>query len=77
MSRLRDQMFRIKPCELEDVRALDLLLDDDGEVTGLTMLDVQTGAVAVLRARVVVVATGGAATMYKISAPARGRPATG
>ena len=77
MGRLRDQMFRLGPRELEDVRALDLLLTDDGEVAGLTLLDVRTGAVAVLRARVVVVATGGAATMYRIAAPAREKTGDG
>jgi succinate dehydrogenase flavoprotein subunit len=77
MSRLLDQTFRLKPRELGDVRALDLLLDEDGEVAGLTLLDVRTGAVAVLRARVVVVATGGAATMYRIAAPAREKTGDG
>jgi succinate dehydrogenase/fumarate reductase flavoprotein subunit len=77
MSRLLDQTFRIKPRELGDVRALDLLLDEDGEVAGLTLLDVRTGAVAVLRARIVVVATGGAATMYRIAAPAREKTGDG
>lgn len=77
MSRLIDQMFRIKPQELEDVRALDLLFDVNGELAGLTVLDVRTGAVAVLRARVVVVATGGAATMYRIAAPAREKTGDG
>lgn len=77
MSRLLDQTFRIKPRELGDVRALDLLLDEDGEVAGLTLLDLRTGAVAVLQARVVVVATGGAATMYRIAAPAREKTGDG
>ncbi|HET8626241.1 MAG TPA: FAD-binding protein [Thermomicrobiales bacterium] len=77
MGRLRDQLFRIRPRELGDVRALDLLLDGRGDVAGVTLLDVRTGAVAVLRARVVVVATGGAATMYKISAPAREKTGDG
>ncbi len=30
MSRLRDQMYRVRPRLLEDTRALDLLLDDGG-----------------------------------------------
>lgn len=77
MGRLRDQMFRIQPHELGDVRALDLLLDDRGEVAGVSLLDVRTGAVALLRARVVVMATGGGATMYRISAPAREKTADG
>ena len=77
MGRLRDQMFRLEPRELEDVRALDILLTGDGEAAGVTLLDVRTGAVAVLRARVVVVATGGAATMYRIAAPAREKTGDG
>jgi succinate dehydrogenase/fumarate reductase flavoprotein subunit len=77
MGRLRDQLFRIRPRELGDVRALDLLLDGHGGVAGATLLDVRTGAVAVLRARVVVVATGGSATMYRIAAPAREKTGDG
>ena len=77
MGRLRDQMFRIKPRELEDARALDVIFDGGGEVAGLTLLDVRTGAAALLRARVVVVATGGAATMYRIAAPAREKTGDG
>jgi succinate dehydrogenase / fumarate reductase flavoprotein subunit/fumarate reductase flavoprotein subunit len=78
MSRLRDQMFRIAPRELEDVRALDLLLAPDGDsVAGVTCLDVQRGRFIVVRARVVVVATGGGAGMYRISAPAREKTGDG
>jgi succinate dehydrogenase / fumarate reductase flavoprotein subunit/fumarate reductase flavoprotein subunit len=77
MGRLRDQMFRIGARELEDVRALDLLFDRQGELAGVTVLDVQTGAFAVIRARVVVVATGGSATMYRIAAPAREKTGDG
>jgi len=77
MGKLLEQMQRIQPNELGDARALDLLLDEDGEIAGVTVLDVMTGEVAVLRARVVVVATGGAATMYKIAAPAREKTGDG
>lgn len=77
MSRLRDQMFRIKPRELEDVRALDLVYASDGSVAGVTCLDVRRGRFVVLRARVVVVATGGAATMYRIAAPAKEKTGDG
>ena len=77
MGRLRDQMFRLGPRELEDVRALDLVFDRDGELAGVTVLDTMTGAFALVRARVVVVATGGAATMYKIAAPAREKTGDG
>lgn len=77
MSRLRDQMFRIGPRELEDVRALDILFAQDGSVAGVTCLDVRRGRFLVVRARVVVVATGGAATMYRIAAPAREKTGDG
>ena len=77
MSRLRDQALRIEPRELEDVRALDLVLDEDGGVAGLTVLDAGSGRFALLLARVVVVATGGSATMYRIAAPAREKTGDG
>lgn len=77
MGRLRDQMFRLRPRELEDVRALDLVTDVHGELAGLVALDVRTGRPLLLRARVVVVATGGSATMYRIAAPAREKTGDG
>ena len=77
MSRLREQMFRVKPQELEDVRALDLILSPNGEVAGLTCLDVRKGTLIFLRAKVVIVATGGSATMYRIAAPAREKTGDG
>lgn len=77
MGRLRDQMFRLGPRELEDVRALDLLHDDAGELAGLTALNVRTGRPMVIRARTVVVATGGSATMYRVAAPAREKTGDG
>ena len=77
MGRLRDQMFRIAPLELEDVRALDLVTGADGELAGVSLLDVRSGKFLVLQARVVVVATGGAATMYRVAAPAREKTGDG
>ncbi|HEX4518708.1 MAG TPA: FAD-binding protein [Gaiellaceae bacterium] len=77
MSRLRDQALRVGARELEDVRALDLVFDADGELAGITILDAASGRFAVLVARVVVVATGGSATMYRIAAPAREKTGDG
>jgi succinate dehydrogenase/fumarate reductase flavoprotein subunit len=77
MGRLRDQALRIGPRELEDVRALDLVFDDEGELAGLTVLDVASGRFAVVLAKVVVIATGGSATMYRIAAPAREKTGDG
>lgn len=77
MGRLRDQVLRIGAHELEDWRALDLLFDVHGELSGLTVLDARSGQAAVLLARVVVIATGGSATMYRIAAPAREKTGDG
>lgn len=77
MGRLRDQMFRLGPRELEDVRALDLVRDSRGALAGVTALNVRTGTPVVIRARVVVVATGGSATMYRVAAPAREKTGDG
>ncbi|HET8607354.1 MAG TPA: FAD-binding protein [Gaiellaceae bacterium] len=77
MARLRDQALRIGARELEDVRALDLVLDGEGRLAGLTVLDAASGRFALIRARVVVVATGGSATMYRIAAPAREKTGDG
>jgi succinate dehydrogenase/fumarate reductase flavoprotein subunit len=77
MSRLRDQTLRVAPRELEDVRALDLVFDADGELAGLTVLDIASGRFAVVVAKVVVIATGGSATMYRIAAPAREKTGDG
>jgi succinate dehydrogenase / fumarate reductase flavoprotein subunit/fumarate reductase flavoprotein subunit len=77
MGRLRDQALRIGPRELEDVRALDLVFNAAGELAGITVLDVASGRFAVIAARVVVVATGGSATMYRVAAPAREKTGDG
>jgi succinate dehydrogenase / fumarate reductase flavoprotein subunit/fumarate reductase flavoprotein subunit len=77
MGRLRDQVLRIGARELEDWRALDLVFDVHGELSGLTILDSRSGRAAVLLARTVVIATGGSATMYRIAAPAREKTGDG
>jgi succinate dehydrogenase / fumarate reductase flavoprotein subunit/fumarate reductase flavoprotein subunit len=77
MSRLRDQVLRLEPRLLEDVRALDLLRTDSGEVTGVVLLDMRSGEPIVLRSRVVVMATGGAATIYRVASPAREKTGDG
>jgi succinate dehydrogenase/fumarate reductase flavoprotein subunit len=76
MGRLRDQMFRIDLRELEDVRALDLLVED-GEVVGVAALDIRNGRPIVLSSRMVVLASGGAATMYRLATPAREKTGDG
>lgn len=77
MSRLRDQVLRLGIRELEDVRALDLVFDTSGDLAGITVLDAMSGRFAVVVARVIVIATGGSATMYRIAAPAREKTGDG
>lgn len=76
MGRLRDQMFRIGVHELEDVRALDLMVEGDG-VVGITALDIRSGQPLLVGCRLVVLATGGAATMYRLATPAREKTGDG
>lgn len=76
MGRLRDQMFRIGVTELEDFRALDLLYGDDG-VAGVAALDIRSGSPVLITAPVVVMATGGSATMYRLATPAREKTGDG
>ncbi|MDH4281326.1 MAG: FAD-dependent oxidoreductase [Myxococcales bacterium] len=77
MGRLRDQLLRWNVLELEYWRALDLVFDNHGELSGLTILDTVSGLPALLLARAVVVATGGSATVYRISATAREKTGDG
>jgi len=72
IARLTDQVFRredrIKI--LEETRGLDFLTTAEGDqVVGAVLADMRTGELIVVSAKVVIVATGGASSMYKISAP--------
>jgi succinate dehydrogenase / fumarate reductase flavoprotein subunit/fumarate reductase flavoprotein subunit len=70
MSRLKDQLFARELRTLEEHRALDLLVTPHGDgVAGALLLNMRTGEVVLARARAVLIATGGGATMYRIAAP--------
>jgi succinate dehydrogenase/fumarate reductase flavoprotein subunit len=69
VSKLRDSLFGLPVTILEEHRAIDLLLGPDGQAAGALLLDVRSGAFRVARARAVVVATGGGATMYRLATP--------
>jgi succinate dehydrogenase / fumarate reductase flavoprotein subunit/fumarate reductase flavoprotein subunit len=71
MTRLKDQLFaRANVRRLEEHRGLDLVLTPRGdEVAGAVLLDMRSGQLVLARARAVLIATGGSATMYKIAAP--------
>lgn len=68
MSNLRDYVLEREITVLEEARGLDLLASD-GRVAGALTLDIRTGRFVAIRAKATLIATGGAATMYKISSP--------
>jgi len=71
VSRLADHvMTRSGARILEEHRAIDLLLAGDGARAGGTVaVNIRTGEFLVIRARAVLVATGGGARMYRYSSP--------
>ena len=78
VSRLAEQVAATEPVILEEVRAVDLLLDKAGQrVVGALLLDIRRGAYVVAHARATLLATGGGPTMYKISAPCHDKSCDG
>lgn len=70
ISRMTDQIFARDITALEETRGLDLLRSEDGErIVGAVLSNIRTGEIFVVNAKVTIVATGGSASMYKISAP--------
>ena len=68
MSNLRDYVIEADIRVLQETRGLDLLVNDDG-VTGAVLLNIRTGRLIAVNARATLLATGGGATMYRISSP--------
>jgi succinate dehydrogenase/fumarate reductase flavoprotein subunit len=68
MSNLRDYVLEADITVLEDARGLDLLVSND-RVAGALVLDIRTGTFLVVRSKATLIATGGGATMYRISSP--------
>jgi fumarate reductase flavoprotein subunit len=70
INRLMEQVWRRDVRRLEDHRALDLIPAVDGSgLAGVLMLDIRTGEPLLVRARAVLLATGGGPTMYKYHTP--------
>ncbi len=68
MSNLRDYILESEITVLEECRGLDLIRSD-GRIGGALLLDMRSGKFLVVRAKATLIATGGAATMYRISSP--------
>jgi succinate dehydrogenase / fumarate reductase flavoprotein subunit/fumarate reductase flavoprotein subunit len=70
MSNLRDYMLEAENVSvIEECRGLDLLTDSVGRVVGALLLDNRRGQFVQVRAKATLIATGGGATMYRISSP--------
>ncbi|MBI4564595.1 MAG: FAD-binding protein [Planctomycetes bacterium] len=68
MSNLRDYVLESDMQVLQECRGLDLL-KDDGRVCGALLLHIRSGRLVAVRAKATLAATGGGATMYRISSP--------
>ncbi|MBI4336517.1 MAG: FAD-binding protein [Chloroflexi bacterium] len=69
MTRLKEQLLGAPATLLDEHRALELLHDAQGGISGALLLDIRSGRSIAVSAPVTVVATGGGARMYRIAAP--------
>src|SRR5256885_12806530 len=76
MSNLRDYILEEDIRVLQETRGLDLLTSD-GKVSGALLLNIRTGRLIAVRSRATLLATGGGATMYRISSPSLEKAADG
>jgi fumarate reductase flavoprotein subunit len=78
MNRLTEQVLaRPGIAALEECRAVELLLDDDGRAAGALLLDMRTGRFIAARARATLLAMGGGPTMYRVIACSADKSADG
>ncbi len=78
VNRLSEQVAAGGTTILEEVRALELLLDGSGRrVVGALLVNIRTGKFIAVQARATLLATGGGPTMYKISAPCHDKSCDG
>jgi succinate dehydrogenase/fumarate reductase flavoprotein subunit len=78
MNRLAEQVgARDNVQALEECRALELLLDDEGRAAGALVLDMRSGRFVAVRARATLLAMGGGPTMYRIIACSADKSADG
>ena len=70
INRLAEQVWQRGIQRLEEYRALELIRSTDGmSLAGVLMLDMRTGEFVLVRAKAVLLATGGGPTMYKYHTP--------
>src|SRR5690606_20758717 len=70
INRLAEQVWARKINRLEEHRAIELIPSADGSrIAGVLMIDLRTGEYRLVRAKAVLLATGGGPTMYKYHTP--------
>jgi len=70
INRLAEQVWQRGIQRLEEYRALELIRSADGKsLAGVLMLDMRTGEFVLVRAKAVLLATGGGPTMYQYHTP--------
>ena len=70
INRLAEQVWARGIGRLEEHRAIDLVRTPDGTgIAGVLMIDMRTGRFVMVRAKAVLLATGGGPTMYKYHTP--------
>jgi fumarate reductase flavoprotein subunit len=70
INRLAEQVWARSINRLEEYRAVELIkTDDQSSVAGVLFIDMRTGEYAFVRAKAVLLATGGGPTMYKYHTP--------
>lgn len=78
VSRATEQIFKRGIPVLEETRAVELLLDEEGAtVTGALLFDMRRGEYFVVEAAATLVATGGGPTQYRFHAPGPEKSADG
>ena len=68
MSNLRDAILESDIQVLQECRGVELI-EADGRIAGALLAEIRTGRLIAARAKATLVATGGGATMYRISSP--------
>jgi fumarate reductase flavoprotein subunit len=70
INRLSEQVWARDVRRLEDHRAVDLIKNQTGDaIAGVLMIDMRCGKFVLVRAKAVLLATGGGPTMYKFHTP--------
>ncbi|HEY9280090.1 MAG TPA: FAD-binding protein [Eoetvoesiella sp.] len=70
INRLAEQVWDRKIKRLEEHRAIELIPSEDGTgIAGVLMINVRTGQYRLVRAKAILLATGGGPTMYKFHTP--------